>query len=77
MHHHRFQHLIEQSYPIPRAPHPAVAPTGFMVCPVAIAQFLPCPLHAVQLALYQQAFELAREMARPSIVELDLLGVWN
>jgi hypothetical protein len=30
-----------------------------------------------QQALYQWAYEQAREMLRPSLVERDWLGVWN
>jgi hypothetical protein len=35
------------------------------------------PLSAQQQLLYQIAFERAREVARPSLPERDLLGVWN
>jgi hypothetical protein len=77
MHHHRFQNLIDQPFQMPRGPEPQVSPAGFMICPVALVQALPVANAALQFAVYQQAFELAKEMARPSIVELDLLGVWN
>jgi hypothetical protein len=30
-----------------------------------------------QIALYQWAFEQAREVAKPSLLERDLLAVWN
>jgi hypothetical protein len=77
MHHHRFQNLVENTFPLPKGPDPQVSPAGFMICPVALIQALPVTNPALQFAIYQQAFELAKEMARPSIVELDLLGVWN
>jgi hypothetical protein len=78
MNHHRFQHLMEEpAYLIPQPPEPQIGPAGFMICPLAVIQGIPIAHQSVQFALYQQAFELAIAMARPSIVERDLLGVWN
>jgi hypothetical protein len=75
---HRFQHLVEETaYFIPQAPEPQVGPAGFMICPLALTHGLPVAYQSIQFALYQQAMELAKAMARPSIVERDLLGVWN
>jgi hypothetical protein len=54
-----------------------VAPTNFVVCPLAIIQGLTGAQQLWQLAVYQLAFQQAQAMARPSIVERDLLGVWN
>ena len=51
-------------------PAPAVAPCAFIPC-------LVIGIHVQQQALYQWAFEQAQAVARPSILERDLLGVWN
>jgi hypothetical protein len=48
-----------------------------MVCPVQ--NLPPCPPgqeNAVR-ALYEWAFAQAQAVVRPSILERDLLGVWN
>jgi hypothetical protein len=55
--------------PVPPAPPPPPAAGAFAVCPT--------PLAAWQLALYQWALAQAREAARPSLPERDLLAVWN
>jgi hypothetical protein len=37
-----------------------------------------CPAQlAMQQWLYLQAFEAAKAVARPSLIERDLCGVWN
>ena len=58
---------------LPQAPPAPVTPLGFVLCPLAA---LPA-LSPAQLWLYQQAFELAQAVVRPSLLERDLLGVWN
>jgi hypothetical protein len=59
---------------LPQPPAPPLNPRAFMLCPVAVAS----PQHSqLQVWLYQRAFELAQAAARPSILERDLLGVWN
>jgi hypothetical protein len=77
MHQHRFQHLLEHANQLPRAPEPQLSAAAFVVCPIVLMQAFPTIQQTFQYGLYQQALELAREMARPSIVERDLLGVWN
>jgi hypothetical protein len=72
MQNHRFKHILEASQLFQRESEPQLAPAGFIMCPL-----MGTPQAAYQAALYQQAMEHARQMARPSIVELDLLGVWN
>jgi hypothetical protein len=78
MNQHRFKHLFEEtSNLIPDMSVPSVVPAGFVVCPLSLMPGYQNPFQAVQYALYQQALDLAKEMARPSIVERDLFGVWN
>jgi hypothetical protein len=47
-----------------------------MLCPLG---WLPVPSDYAlwQQALYQWAFDQAREVVRPSLPERDLLAVWN
>jgi hypothetical protein len=62
------------AYRLPRPPAPTIQPGAFVPCPVfpAAAEQLQC-----QMALYRLAFERAQAALRPSLVERDLLGVWN
>lgn len=55
---------------LPRPPQASVAPQAFLFCPAL-------GLSPVQQWLYQKAFEEAQAVTRPSIVERDLLAVWN
>ncbi len=62
---------------LPVPPPPSPGPAAFMVCPVQ--NLPPCPPgqeNAVR-ALYEWAFAQAQAVVRPSILERDLLGVWN
>ncbi|MCI0463968.1 MAG: hypothetical protein L0Z62_44105 [Gemmataceae bacterium] len=62
---------------LPRPPAPGITPAGFAL--FAAATFPGhCPEQWLwQQWLYQRAFEIAQEVARPSLLERDLLGVWN
>jgi len=67
---------VDPSYSVtlPRPAPPALNPAHFMLCGVACA----CPALAMwQLELYRWALAQAQEAARPSILERDLLAVWN
>jgi hypothetical protein len=64
------------SSPLPQ-PDPTPSPAAFVLCPLV---WFPVPVEgwlAVQQGLYQKALEEAKAVVRPSIVERDLLGVWN
>ncbi len=58
-------------------PAPPPAMTGFVICPLALIGDLSLLQLAWQRALYEQAFEQARLMARPSIFDHDLAPSWN
>jgi hypothetical protein len=65
------------TYRLPQPPAPTVQPGAILLCP-----FLPGPpivagFHECQLALYRLAFEQAQAAVTPSLLERDLLGVWN
>jgi hypothetical protein len=62
---------------LPRPPEPKVIPGHFVMCPLAGLPGQSPQLWCLQQWLYQQAFLLAQAVARPSILERDLLAVWN
>ena len=55
---------------LPRPPQPAFQAQSFFACPAV-------GLSPMQQWLYQKAFEEAQAVTRPSILERDLLAVWN
>jgi hypothetical protein len=62
---------------LPRPPAPDINPGQFMMCSLGC---LPCQspeLWSLQQWLYQQAFLQAQAVVRPSLLERDLLAVWN
>ena len=76
MHAHRFRdQLARFSLPVPVPVEPT--PGAFMACPAAVL----CPVSPVQWSwqqeIYRLALEQARAVARPSLLERDLLGFWN
>ncbi len=56
---------------------PSPSPDGFFLCPLACLPFVPDAARLQQQALYEWAYQQAREVLRPSILERDLLAVWN
>jgi hypothetical protein len=62
---------------LPRPAAPLPSPAAFMLCPAAAFPGY-CPESwPLQQWLYEHAFALAQEVVRPSLLERDLLGVWN
>jgi hypothetical protein len=68
---------IDMPVRLPQPPAPAVAPGGFMLCPVGAFPGLTLEQWLWQQHVYRLAFEEAVAVARPSILERDLLAVWN
>jgi hypothetical protein len=68
MHRHRIAPETD-AYRLPLPPAPAPAPGSFVLWPLAGPA-------AVQ-HLYQLAFERAQAVARPSVLQRDLLAAWN
>jgi len=64
-------------YRLPRAPEPEMTANGFGICPAVLIQAMSLPHIMATSSIYQLAFEQARIEARPSLLERDLLGVWN
>ena len=75
MHSHRFRNQLSGMRP---AAAPAQAsPGAFVLCPAALLQGVDSGRCLWQQQVYQWAFEQAQAVVRPSILERDLLGVWN
>jgi hypothetical protein len=63
--------------PSPPQPNPPPSGAAFFLCPV-VWFGVPSPAFAQwQQELYQRALQEAQAVVRPSILERDLLGVWN
>lgn len=69
----RGEHAVRLPQPLPEA----VAPNAFVACPLGASPSANPVQWLCQQALYRWAFEQAQAVARPSILERDLLGVWN
>jgi len=60
--------------PLPQLPAPAANLCAFVLLPVP---FVSQEQWTAQQWIYQQALAAAQAVVRPSIIERDLLGVWN
>ena len=67
-----FSNRFHSSVPARPAVNPTPSPAAFLLCPV---MGLPC--QQWQQDVYAWAFAQAQAVVRPSILERDLLGVWN
>jgi hypothetical protein len=76
MNYRRIPGLPENDY-VARPTVPAMRADAFAVCPLALIQGQSPVQQSWQSALYQLAFEQARAVLEPSLLERDLLGVWN
>jgi hypothetical protein len=72
----RLSRFPQNPYRLPQPPAPAPQPGSFLLVPLAL---MPVTLEQlqVQFILYRAALEEAQAVARPSLPERDLLGVWN
>jgi hypothetical protein len=59
---------------LPQPQLPAPNPCAFVLIAVPAAS---AQQWTMQQWIYQRAFEMAQAVCRPSILERDLLGVWN
>jgi hypothetical protein len=66
--------MESEPIPLPQPPGPALNPGAFILCAIQVTSL---DQWTVQQWLYQRAFEAAEAVVRPSILERDLLGVWN
>jgi hypothetical protein len=74
---HDYQHSLPDLYRLPRAPVPVMTPANFVACPFALMNGLSASERASQLFIYQMALEQAQVNSTPSLLERDLLAVWN
>ena len=58
-------------YRLPQTPAPVPSPSAFLLCPAAAG------MNPAVCMLYQMAFQQAQTVVRPSLLERDLLAVWN
>ena len=64
-------------YRLPKPPAPHITPGAFVLCSTSLMGGLTSGLWAVQQALYQTAYQQAVIENTPTILERDLLAVWN
>ncbi len=76
MHRHRFAQQYEP-YRLPQPPQATPAPGSFMLFPLTVLPGILLEQALLQQWIYQQALAQAQAVARPSLPERDLLGVWN
>jgi hypothetical protein len=62
----------QRRFQLPQAP--SIPQAAFCACPPCLMRG---PAWAWQQQVYQRAFAEAQAVVRPSILERDLLGVWN
>ncbi len=62
---------------LPRPPAPAITPSGFVMICLGCLPVQSPEQWCWQQWVYQQAFEKAQAVARPSLLERDLLAYWN
>jgi hypothetical protein len=64
-------------YPLPRIPASLMQPSALVLIPIGFWLVKSVDHWHLSLALYHQAFQEAQAIARPSLIERDLIGVWN
>jgi hypothetical protein len=65
------------TYRLPRLAEPQITLSGFSAYPAVLLQGLSSSQVGAIFSIYHLAFEQARIDARPTLLERDLLGVWN
>jgi hypothetical protein len=73
---HRLAHEADY-YRLPEPPPPAVRPGSFLLCTVAVMPGWTTDQWAGLQQVYVYAFEQAQAVARPSLLERELLAIWN
>ena len=68
---------VEERFRLPQPPAPGITPAGFVMLSLQNLPGQSPDLWLWQQWVYQQAFEKAQAIVRPSILERDLLGYWN
>jgi hypothetical protein len=68
---------MTRRFRLPAPPPPTPAQEAFVLVPLSCLPPVSPEDTARQQALYQWAFNEAQAVVQPSILERDLLGVWN
>lgn len=76
MHRRRFS-IEAEMIRLPQPPTVPMSPSGFVLFPPMMLQGLAVGQWLMQQWLYQRAWAEAQAVARPSLLERDLAGVWN
>jgi hypothetical protein len=71
-----FYNRLSSGVPAQPLADPSPSPAAFLLCPLPGLPFAAAPCQW-QHDLYAWALAQAQAVVRPSIVERDLLGVWN
>ncbi len=64
-------------YRLPEPPAPTFQPGSFVLCSVAVLPGCPAGQWGGLQQVYVYAFEQARAVARPSLLDRDLFVYWN
>ncbi len=73
----RRRRIDEIAYRLPEPTQPQPLPGSFVCVPLSCLPGLSPEQREAQAFLYQLALKEAEAVARPSLPERDLLGVWN
>jgi hypothetical protein len=74
---HRNRLFVERDVQLPLPPPPPPTPGGFVLCPMFWVPGMTLEQILWQQWVYRCALEQAQAVLRPSILERDLLAVWN
>jgi len=69
--------MFEAEAHLPRPPAPPASPLSFVLCPISWPGSATPEEWQGRLNVYRLAFEIAQQVATPSLPERDLAGVWN
>jgi hypothetical protein len=69
-----FFNRFRSAVPAQPVANPSPSPAAFLLCPLTA---MPVAVQQCQQELYAWALAQAQAVVRPSILERDLLGVWN
>ncbi|HWG41651.1 MAG TPA: hypothetical protein VN688_02615 [Gemmataceae bacterium] len=72
-----FFNRLHSAVPVQRVVDPAPSPEGFLLCPLGGLPVCSAEHSQWQQSLYEWALAQAKAVVRPSLLERDMLAVWN
>lgn len=72
-----FFNRLRSAVPAHPVDNPSPSPAAFLLCPLTGMPFASAAQWQWQQGLYALALAQAQAVVRPSLLERDLLGVWN